>query len=164
MLGAFATVATLAYLALQIRQNSRSVQGAGAASYREGLNSFGAILAQNGDLASLYYNWLEDPDSLSDADRLQAEQLLSMFVIYLQQAEELDIAGLLSSELAFTRDRQIEFLASQPGFHASYTKWGDFYPPRFRARVERAIFDTRRTAASGLGRAAAQHGAAADSA
>ena len=40
LLGALATVATLAYLAVQIRQNSRSVQGSGAASYREGINSF----------------------------------------------------------------------------------------------------------------------------
>ena len=55
-IGGIAVVATLVYLALQIRQNTNSVKGVGAASYREGINSFVSLLAQDGALADIWHN------------------------------------------------------------------------------------------------------------
>ena len=163
-IGGIAVVATLVYLALQIRQNTNSVKGAGAASYRDGLNSFSAVLAQDGALAEIYYRGLEDPESLNPTELRRFEAVLSMFLTYLQQAEELEIAGSLSAELAHTRDVQIEFLVSQPGFLASYATYGHYYPPKFLSRIKNAIRRQPKLSSDDPAPAAAQQSAAADSA
>jgi hypothetical protein len=163
-IAAIATVATLGYLAVQIRQNTNSVKGAGAASYRDGLNSFVSLLAQDGALADLYYDGLDDPEALNETERRQFESVLGMFVTYLQQAEELETAGSLSYELAHTRDAQIEFLVSKPGFRASYDSNSHYYPPKFHGRIRDAILSQSNLSSGEITPAAAQQSAAADSA
>ena len=63
---------TLADLALQIRHDAESVRGAGAASYRDSLNSFVSLFAQNGARADIWHDGLEDPESPGSSLKLRS--------------------------------------------------------------------------------------------
>jgi len=138
IVGALATVLTLAYLALQIRQNTTSVKAASAGSFRSAQTDFNALISQNLETADLYYRGLEDPDSLSDLEKKAFGNLLGIFVLHLQHAEELEAAGTLSSEAAFARDGQLDWVVAQPGFQVHMKNWVSTFPPRFRTRAEEA--------------------------
>ena len=139
LLGGVATVATLAYLAVQIRQNTKSVRASSAASYREGNASFASIIAENEELAELYYRGLSDPGSLSEVERNRFLNLAAMVLTYLHEAEELDASGSLSESLARTRDAQLQFFAAQPGFRELYENYRYAQPPDFARRMDAAI-------------------------
>ena len=139
LLGGLATVATLAYLAVQIRQNTRSVQASSAATYREGNAAFATIIAQNEELAELYYRGLSDPDSLSEVESHRFLNLCAMVLTYLHEAEELEASDVLSEGLARTRDAQLQFFAAQPGFRKMYSEYRHAQPPKFARRMDAAI-------------------------
>ena len=87
-------------------------------------------------MSEIWVKGLEDPSSLSEIRAQRFDYTLSILVAYLQQAEELQAVGTLSSELAHTRDTQLQWLVTKPGIQAHVKKWIEMYPPRFRKRVE----------------------------
>lgn len=137
--GGLATVATIAYLAVQIRQNTRSVQASSAATYREGNAAFSTLIAENEELAELYYRGLDEPDSLSPLEWNRFLNLTSMVLTYLHEAEALQAAGVLPEGPARTRDAQVRFFATKPGFRAMYEEHREAQPPDFRTRMDAAI-------------------------
>ena len=138
IVGAIATVFTLAYLALQIRQNTTSVKAASAGSFRSAQTDFNALICQDRETAELYDRGLEDPDSLLDLEQKVFGNLLGIFVLHLQHAEELEAAGTLSAEAAFARDGQLDWVVTQPGFQVHMKNWISTFPPLFRNRCEEA--------------------------
>ena len=68
-LGAIAVIATLIYLAVQIRQNSRVTKDASAQSLLTVDSNAHFLFASNGDLASIYRRGTQDPNAL-DADEM----------------------------------------------------------------------------------------------
>ena len=76
LIAAIATVATLIYLALQIRQNTRALRHAAERAIREDANSWRANLIQHPEVAELYRNGLVDPDALDSVGRLRFRMLL----------------------------------------------------------------------------------------
>ena len=137
--GAAGVIATLAYLALQIRQNTRSVHAASAGSFTSAQTDFTSLVLANSDLGELYFKGLQHPDSLSEAEMFKFSMIVGNMILHLQQAEELESAGALSRDLAHTRDAQLDWIVSQPGFRAQYAIWGATYPPRFNQRVREAM-------------------------
>jgi hypothetical protein len=122
--GAAGVVATLAYLAFQIRQNTSSVRAASASSFTGAQSDFQSLVLTNADLGDLYINGLQNPDSLSEAEMFKFNLLIENFILHFQQAEELESAGALSRDLAHVRDAQLDWMVSQPGFRAHYAAWG----------------------------------------
>jgi hypothetical protein len=80
IIGAAATVLTLVYLAVQIRENTQitSAQTAQATHARNDL--YATSLAENPQLAELFHRGLIDFDSLTDGERIQLTFLFSMIV------------------------------------------------------------------------------------
>jgi hypothetical protein len=71
LLGALGVIATLFYLALQVRQNTKSVR---AATFQETMRDISAVAdlaAQHPDLARAYLGGLDDLGSLDEEDRQQ---------------------------------------------------------------------------------------------
>ena len=73
LVGAIAMVATLAYLAVQIRQNTRALGHAAVRGVLEDVKFLREQLIQN---AALYRKGLLEPDNLDDVERLQFRMLL----------------------------------------------------------------------------------------
>jgi hypothetical protein len=82
--GAIAVVVTLAYLALQIRQNTRALGHAEQRAILEDGNNWRANLIQDPKIAELYRKGLLDPDALDPIERLRFRMLLdALFVTWL---------------------------------------------------------------------------------
>ena len=76
LIAAIATVATLIYLALQIRQNTSALRHAEERAIREDANSWRANLIQHPEVAELYRKGLLDPSALDSTERLRFRMLL----------------------------------------------------------------------------------------
>ncbi len=82
--GAIAVVATLVYLALQIRQNTRALGHAEQRAILEDGNRWRANLIQDPEIAELYRKGLLDPNALDPIERLRFRMLLdALFVTWL---------------------------------------------------------------------------------
>ncbi len=74
-LAAIATLITLIYLALQIRQNTSLLQLSETRGTQEDADRWRSLLIENKDVASLYRRGLADYDSLDADDRLRFRML-----------------------------------------------------------------------------------------
>ena len=83
IVGAVAVIATLGYLALQMRQNTRSVRASMFQSLVEQMVNFDRSFTENPELARTYLEGVEDLDGLSEANRAwMAFTLFSHFQIF----------------------------------------------------------------------------------
>jgi hypothetical protein len=86
--GGIAVIATLGYLALQVRQNNRllqantaSVRAAGSIAINERLVGVNQSLVEDPSLAEIFVRELSSPGSIEGADRVRLDTLLqSMFI------------------------------------------------------------------------------------
>ena len=83
IVGAIAVVVTIGYLAVQIRQNTRSVRAATHHSAMRGASDTQNIFAQSEDLAQIYYRGMQDYERLTAEERIRFDGAVrSMFMYY----------------------------------------------------------------------------------
>ena len=69
LVAAIATVVTLVYLAVQIRQNTKMIGASLAQAHRDARNDTTRFLATDPETARVYRHGLRDPDSLGDTPK-----------------------------------------------------------------------------------------------
>ena len=69
--GAVAVIATLIYLAIQIRQNTAQQRTSAAETTQREFNDFRLLLFESRDVAQLYLSGLNDLENLDEVDRLR---------------------------------------------------------------------------------------------
>jgi hypothetical protein len=74
-LAAIATIITLIYLALQIRQNTSLLKLSELRGIQDDADRWRSLLIENKDVASVYRRGLLDPESLDADDRLRFRML-----------------------------------------------------------------------------------------
>jgi hypothetical protein len=74
-LAAIATIITLIYLALQIRQNTSLLKLSELRGIQDDADRWRSLLIENKDVASIYRRGLLDPESLDADDRLRFRML-----------------------------------------------------------------------------------------
>ena len=77
LIGALAVVITLAYLAVQIRQNSKALHSSTRFEIAKTQMDINFLLAQNPDLAVASYGILQGKEGISEKDQLAAGQFIS---------------------------------------------------------------------------------------
>jgi hypothetical protein len=75
IVGAIAVVVTIGYLAVQIRQNTRSVRAGAFQQYRQQSAEVSRLLAAP-DMASVYLTGLNSPDQLTEEERVRFAALM----------------------------------------------------------------------------------------
>ncbi len=137
--GAIGVIASLVYLAVQIRRNSNSVR---ASTFQEAVRDVAVLsdlLATDADLARIWSNGLRDFDALEREERVRfAAYMLGMFrrlenVLYQTRHGGLDPAyweGQLSA---------MQGTLSQPGVAAWWVRSQGLFSPSFREYVEREL-------------------------
>ena len=76
IIGAFAVFITLAYLALQIKQNTKAVQSSALDSTVNTISIARQSIYENDDVAQVYLKGLSSPDELSDLERVKFRLLI----------------------------------------------------------------------------------------
>lgn len=88
VVGAIAVVATLIYLSVQTRQNTKAVQHATARGVTEDANAWRYRIIDNPEVSELLRGGLRDPDALSPNDKYRFRMLMDALVFHWQHAFE----------------------------------------------------------------------------
>ena len=146
--GAIAVLATLFYLAAQIRANSRSNQLQNTQAIHAATRAWWNDLARDPQLASMFRRGMADFDALTLDEQLQ----FSCFALqWVTIAEELHFAEQRGEITGYAghayRGGGLEEFASAPGWQAWYKVRRSFVTPEYQAVIEQAMGrDTQRAA------------------
>ena len=143
ILGAIATIATLVYLATQVRQNTQALQAASMDSTTKTANEIRASLFGDPEITNIYFSGLSDVSSLSEIDRerfrlIMTNALWAFWNTY-SQAQ-------LGGKQSWSSQRKIirRFL-SQPGGVWFWEKYGNEFSPDFQKEISQILKDARDT-------------------
>lgn len=139
LVAAAATVATLVYLALQIRHNTSAVSAAAAQSVHEAFATWYRLLAAEASLAQLVTNGLRDYSSLNETDKARFIATFMAFLSYSQDAYIKWREGALAPELWQGWEMLIMNLVNAPGGKGFWEERGYLFGDRFRDHVENVI-------------------------
>ena len=139
-LGGIAVVVSLVYLASQIRQNSKLLRSSTASVNSDALTRNLTLLAQDPELARIFYGGMDDRDSLSEGDKQRYDALLAIQLNGVQQHFRLARDGSISSETWADMDKLMRFSTVRPGFRQYWLQWGEqVHRGDFRDYVDRLI-------------------------
>jgi hypothetical protein len=137
VIGAIATVATLAYLAAQIRANTQMMRAQSRHASNLRISEVAMGLAHDQQLAGIFRRGLANSDSLNPDELIQFTFLISQFlsVVELVFADvEAGVSDPAELERAWGSIRQ---LVRSPGGRAFWKQQGRIsYPPEFCSFVE----------------------------
>ncbi len=137
--GAIGVIASLVYLAVQIRQNTRSVR---ASMFQEAVRDFALasdVLASDADLARIWRTGIRDFDALEPDERQRfAAYALGLFrrtenVFFQTQHGALDLA------FGESVVSHVRLMGSWPGIVAWWTRARVLFSPSFREYVDREL-------------------------
>ena len=93
--GAFAVLLTLVYLAMQIRQNTKSVQAAAVDSANSQVSRIREVIFANADVATVYRRGNEDPFGLSEDDTIRYRLLMHNILLSISNSlTQASVSGL----------------------------------------------------------------------
>jgi hypothetical protein len=127
LIAAIATVATLIYLAQQIRKNSKSVEGASIQAILELEITTYALKAQ---YANAYRRGCANILDLDDDERVVFEQGVGSEISLFNSAYVQVGNGLMDDDASFDRDWE-RFYLKQPGFRVIWSEIRSTYPKEF---------------------------------
>jgi hypothetical protein len=156
--GSIAVVASLGYLAVQIRRGSRDSQRSVYFSLRSQVQEFRAMLAREPELARVYRQGLVNLGQLDDDDRWRFGALMqyefSFFEDFFHLAREVTVLQSVTEDL--------RWFASRPGARAWWSKGRRLYHPDFQRHVDALVSQQEAVSGTSASPPAAQQGAAAD--
>jgi hypothetical protein len=136
LLGAIATVSTLAYLALQIRQNTKMGKVATATARAEQRVQQSAFISQSSEINRLFWAGLDDPESLSGDEYRHFESVFSTYFLAFEGGFNFNRENVLTESEWAGHTTAMSSLLSKPGFRRFWVKWRDQYPTDFSAYID----------------------------
>jgi len=120
--GGLAVIATLLYLAIQIRQNTKILR----TSAEQTADPIAAIanIAQSPENAAVYHRGLADPSDLSDEERTHFYLLMASSFYVLHQGYRAYQLGTQTRDTWQWQSRALQFYATQPGVREWWCKQG----------------------------------------
>ncbi|MDH4017233.1 MAG: hypothetical protein OEV20_07840 [Actinomycetota bacterium] len=135
LIGAVATVATLAYLAIQIKDNTRITKAESRRNNYSGVSLALAPIVADEAVAKIFISGLADFKGLAPVDRVRFSMMMGRLVAGAQLAffEKLD--GVSEDHADQHVNNMIMFIAT-PGGTAWWEAMSQNYRPQFRDEVE----------------------------
>jgi len=139
LVAAVATVATLAYLGLQIRQNTRAIEGSALRESQTLLSEAHLPMLNNPQLGAVFEKALNDPDSLSDTEAdafdLALYNVIATFqTLYFQRQQ-----SLLDTEVFDHQTQSLIWYFRRPGGDRWWRATAPEFAPTFRRFIEDQI-------------------------
>jgi hypothetical protein len=142
IIGALAVFLTLAYLAIQIRQNTKAVQASAVDASINQVTSVRQSIYENTEVAGIYVQGLADPKGLDDVSRTRFRILMhNIFLAISNVYSQASFAGLDRS----TWESQLvvlERVLTAPGARWFWKEYQREFDETFREQVDRLLQDT----------------------
>ncbi len=139
LVGALATVATLVYLATQIRQNTKAVRVSSHHSVTDSFNQINAIIGTNPSSARIFRLGLESPDSLDDDERFSFGYLMLAYMRVFETLYYQKGAGAVEEQLYASEQNSLKWAYSHPGARSWWQTNTISFSPEFRAEIDALI-------------------------
>jgi hypothetical protein len=139
-IGGVAVVITLAYLAHQIRQNSRMVRAATYQQVADSLAEFSAMLMQSPDLADLYARGSRQ--GLASLGEIERERCRNAFMTFFRRAENIfyqQTQGTLEPPAWAGIRASLRDVFTRPGVREWWSETNHRFNPEFVAFVAREL-------------------------
>ena len=115
IVGAAAVVATLVYLAVQIRQSSRIASVQASQHVLEGAAELQARIAGDEDLRRIFASGCRSYDALEGGDRQRFNAIIGEYLMRFEVQTQMHEAGMLNHDNFAAARRGVVRLLSQPG-------------------------------------------------
>jgi len=159
LIAAVATIVTLGYLAVQLRQNTATVRASTRVAHTQGVHTLNALLAQEQEN---YIFWAGLAGELEQDKVRRFESLLVIMLQNFEQSWQFHNDGVVDAPTWAGQISSLEWLTNEPGFRMWWSRWAFAMNPEF-ARVVNGIMSKEPKDQPPIA-AAAQQSAAADSA
>ncbi len=136
LLAAIATIATLGYLAVQIRQNTRAVRASSHHAVTDSFNHINMTLGSDPALARIFRLGNQGLDQLTDDEQVVFSFLhLSVFRVFETLYYQREV-GTAEEQLFQSEIRSLDSVASNPGVRTWWSSNPYAFSPEFRRFVE----------------------------
>ena len=136
IIGAVAVIATLIYLAIQIRDSARASRSAAVTDATTAMQAFYQELGSNPNTSQLFLRALADPTSLSREDEFQYLMMMHSCFLGFQRSFFLAREGTLDVGLRDSVGTAISAVNQLPGIYTYWQQRRAYFQPEFIAWVE----------------------------
>ena len=141
ILGAIAVLATLVYLARQIRLNTNEMRASRVEGTLRHQSDYNRMLAEDPELARIYWAAVDDIGQLSEDEQKRWLHLCSVMLRNSEIAYFHYRQGNLPASIHQSRERWIKRFMGSSGFRWWWNQYADVLDPEFVAYVERVLAD-----------------------
>ena len=136
ILGAIAVLATLIYLARQIRQNTEEMRASRVEGTLKDQAKYNQMLAEDADLTRIYWTAVDDVNALTDDERQRWIHTCSVVLRNSEVAFFHFQQGHLPERIHLSRERWIKRFMGTSGFRWWWEQYSDVLDPDFVKYVE----------------------------
>ena len=136
LLAAIATIATLIYLARQLRANTAAVRGDSRRAHRSAASAMNRLIASDENVAALFNAGLSDFNGLEPAQRTQFTFFMAELIGIWEQAHQEFEAGVMDEFHVEALGRSYGVFLNTPGGREWWGSVRNMYPPAFRDFVD----------------------------
>ena len=137
-LGVVVVVVSLAYVALQIRQNTDTVQAATELETGRQWSEFHSRVAHSPDMADIWDTALTDPGKLTPTEKRRFLWLIAEYLFLVENLYRQREVGFLSRESWLQHETAVAGLLVHPLVAAWWESGVSPYSAAFKAEIERA--------------------------
>ena len=132
IIAAVALVASLAFVGIQLRQNTRSMRAATSTAHTQLLIQLGVFAGGTDDAARIWRSGLQGLDQLTENERVRFTVFLSTLVRFFEASRVQWLHGQLDKEHWHSVEQQVKGLVTQPGVKAWWNVRSHWHSEEFR--------------------------------
>ncbi len=145
ILGAVAVLATLIYLARQIRLNTEEIRASRVGGTLKDQADYNQLLASDPDLARIYWTAVDDIEQLTHEEKQRWLHLCSVMLRNSEAAFYHHQQGNLPDRIHESRERWIRRFLGTSGFRWWWQQYADVLDPAFVDYVDRVLKEDQST-------------------
>jgi hypothetical protein len=135
VVGATGVIVTLAYLAVQIRQNTNQLQGEAINTNNEAQITILRDFRDDMELVAAYVKCATDWESGSAQEQLRVHAHILAYVLNFETAYNLWVTGALPERIYKTREDLVVSVLSPKGMRVWWEMWKGVFDPEFANRI-----------------------------
>jgi len=139
VLGALGVIATLGYLAVQIRQNTRSIKDSAFQEIASSVGELTMLLGNNQQSSAILRRGILSPDDLSEDEWFQFSMLAHGIINNYQTIYWMNVRGLIDDSLWTATASNLSAQMKLPGYQAWWKRNPFALTTEFTEYVEREI-------------------------
>jgi hypothetical protein len=150
IVGGFAVLATLVYLVVELRDNTRATRSASASEATSITVAAYTALTGSTETSGVWYRGMTDPSLLSEEEKVQFILLAHTAMIAFQNTYYLSKEGSLDVEMQSSITENLLSTKNQPGFELYWSQRRLLFMSEFRDYVDELIQSSVTSSASTL--------------